>query len=74
MSVGPLQIILVVLLALVFFGRGRISEMMGDVGKGISSFKKGLADENEAIKPAPRIEAAPTTIEVEAEKTPDNKA
>jgi len=45
MSLGPWQIGLIVLLALVFFGRGRISEMMGDVGKGIKSFKKGLSEE-----------------------------
>jgi len=45
MSLGPWQIGLIVLLALVFFGRGRISEMMGDVGKGIKSFKKGLTEE-----------------------------
>ena len=32
MSLGPWQIALIVLLALIFFGRGRISEMMGDVG------------------------------------------
>jgi len=36
---------------LIFFGRGRISETMGDFGKGIRSFKKGLADED--ARPAP---------------------
>jgi sec-independent protein translocase protein TatA len=33
-------------LLLVFGGRGKISEMMGDVAKGIKSFKKGMAEEN----------------------------
>jgi len=36
--------IIVALVILVLFGRGKISEMMGDFGKGVSSFKKGLAD------------------------------
>ena len=37
-------------------GGGRFSSMMGDVAKGIKSFKKGMAEEDEA-KPASRIEA-----------------
>ena len=47
MSPGPWQIALIVVLLLVFFGRGKISEMMGDVGKGIKSFKKGISDSDE---------------------------
>ena len=40
-GIGIWQILIVALVVLVLFGRGRISEMMGDFGKGISSFKKG---------------------------------
>ena len=50
MSLGPWQIALIVLLLLVLFGRGRISDMMGDFGKGITSFKKGLKEGDEADK------------------------
>ena len=55
-SIGIWQILIVALVVLVLFGRGRISEMMGDFGKGVSSFKKGLNDDDgkEADKPAPR--------------------
>ena len=56
------QILIVAALVLILFGRGRISEMMGDVGKGIKSFKHGIADENEAATRTadqPRIEAKP---------------
>ena len=56
MNVGPLQLIIIALVVLVLFGRGRISEMMGDFGKGIKSFKQGMNDENEAAKPSARIE------------------
>ncbi|MEN8721717.1 MAG: twin-arginine translocase TatA/TatE family subunit [Alphaproteobacteria bacterium] len=45
MSIGPWQIILVVLIIVLLFGRGKISEVMGDFAKGIRSFKKGLADD-----------------------------
>lgn len=56
MNLGPWQLIIIALVVLVLFGRGRISEMMGDFGKGIKSFKQGMNDENEAAKPSARIE------------------
>ena len=37
--------IIVIALILVLFGRGKVSELMGDVAKGIKSFKKGIADD-----------------------------
>lgn len=46
MNVGPWQLIIIALVILVLFGRGRISEMMGDFGKGIKSFKQGMNDES----------------------------
>lgn len=45
-SIGPFQILIIALVILVLFGRGRISEMMGDFGKGVKSFRKGLNDED----------------------------
>lgn len=59
MNIGPFQILIIALVILVLFGRGRISEMMGDFGKGVKSFRKGLNDEEEkpsAPAPAQRIE------------------
>jgi sec-independent protein translocase protein TatA len=38
--------IVVGLIVMLLFGRGKISEMMGDVAKGIKAFKKGMADED----------------------------
>lgn len=43
---GWMQILLVVLLIVLLFGRGKISEFMGDLAKGIKSFKTGLSDED----------------------------
>ena len=42
---GFWQIAIVVVLVVLLFGRGKISSLMGDVAKGIRSFKKGLSDE-----------------------------
>ena len=39
---------LVIVVVLLLFGRGKISELMGDVAKGIKSFKKGMAEEETA--------------------------
>ncbi|MDC1129739.1 twin-arginine translocase TatA/TatE family subunit [Candidatus Pelagibacter sp.] len=43
MSIGIWQIAIVVILVVLLFGRGKISGLMGDVAKGIKSFKKGMA-------------------------------
>ena len=43
MSIGFWQIAVVVILVVLLFGRGKISSLMGDVAKGIKSFKKGMA-------------------------------
>ncbi len=40
--------IIVILLVMLLFGRGKVSELMGDVAKGIKSFKKGMADDEPA--------------------------
>ena len=52
MGVSFWQIAVVVVLVVLLFGRGKISSLMGDVAKGIKSFKKGMAsdvtDDNEA--------------------------
>ena len=43
MSIGFWQIAIVVILLFLLFGWGKISSLMGDVAKGIKSFKKGMA-------------------------------
>ena len=58
-SIGPFQILIIALVILVLFGRGRISEMMGDFGKGVKSFRKGLTEEEKSTSddaPSARIE------------------
>jgi sec-independent protein translocase protein TatA len=54
MGFSAQPILLLLIIALLLFGRGKISELMGDVAKGIKSFKKGMSEEDEPEKPAPR--------------------
>ena len=56
------HLIVLALVVLVLFGRGRVSDLMGDFGKGIKSFKEGMAEEttNHPVTPPPsQIAAAP---------------
>ena len=44
---------------LLLFGRGKVSELMGDVAKGIKSFKKGMAEDDDEVKPVDTVCARP---------------
>lgn len=50
MAPSWIQILIVVALLVLLFGRGKISDLMGDVAKGIKSFKKGIADEEQIVE------------------------
>ena len=54
--------IIVLVVVLLLFGRGKISDLMGDVAKGIKSFKKGLADD-----PAAEVAEEAKSLEQAAE-------
>jgi len=56
---GAKEILLLLLVVVLLFGRGKISELMGDVAKGIRSFKKGMTEDDEADAKA----GAPKTID-----------
>jgi sec-independent protein translocase protein TatA len=52
MQMGPWQLLLIAAVVLVLFGRGKVSSLMGEVGKGITAFKKGVKDGSEEIEKA----------------------
>ena len=52
MQVGPWQILIIAIVVLVLFGRGKISNLMGEVGKGITAFKKCVTDGTQEIEKA----------------------
>ena len=57
-------VILLVVVLVLFGGKGKVSDLMGDVAKGIKSFKKGLADD-----PADDVAEEVKTLETAAEET-----
>lgn len=61
------HILVVVALVVLLFGTGRVSTLMGDVAKGIKSFKKGLAEDDDEVTSKPE----PKTINATAETTND---
>ncbi|MFY9238947.1 MAG: twin-arginine translocase TatA/TatE family subunit [Roseovarius sp.] len=48
-NIGLPGILLIAVVVLVLFGRGKISSLMGEVGKGITSFKKGINDSSKEL-------------------------
>jgi sec-independent protein translocase protein TatA len=44
--------LVVIIIVLLLFGKGRISDMMGDLGKGLKSFKQGMAEDDKPSAPA----------------------
>ncbi len=75
MGLSVWQIAIIAVVILVLFGRGKISEMMGDFGKGISSFKKGMSEDvsdtpaSSARIEAPTADVAPTQPTAPAQPT-----
>lgn len=61
------------ILVLLLFGKGKFSGMMGDVAKGIKEFKKGMAEEDEAEKPNSQIEST-KPVPNETDKQSDKQA
>ena len=68
-NIGLPGILLIAIVVLVLFGRGKISSLMGEVGKGITSFKKGIKDgENEVTDASDTVEG---TVASETEQPKD---
>ena len=71
---GVFQLLVIALIVVVLFGRGRINDFMGDFGKGVKSFRKSIADDDEAARRAPvdGIGIEPAGAEaVEPQPSPD---
>ncbi|MEO6041483.1 MAG: twin-arginine translocase TatA/TatE family subunit [Croceibacterium sp.] len=69
--------IIVAAIVLLLFGRGRIADVMGDFGKGISSFKKGMAEAEKEPEPVRQIQAQappPAVDPVAPVRTPEEEA
>ena len=67
-NIGLPGLLLITVVILVMFGRGKISSLMGEVGKGITSFKKGVKEGNAEIEAAASETAVDVTPETEKDK------
>ena len=63
--------LVVIILVLLLFGRGRISDMMGDIGKGLKSFKQGMAEDESKPADQRRIDDRPIDVTPEPRRTAD---
>lgn len=50
MSLGVWELLLILAIVLVIFGAGKLPKVMGDLGKGVNSFKKGLNEKDDAAQ------------------------
>lgn len=69
-NIGPAGFIIIAVVVLVLFGRGKVSALMGEVGKGITSFKRGLKDGSEEIE-KPTSDGATTARDITPEREQD---
>ena len=67
-NIGLPGLLLIAVVVLVLFGRGKISSLMGEGGKGITSFKKGIAEGNKEIEDQAAAAAKDITPEAEKEE------
>ena len=67
-NIGLPGILLIAVVVLVLFGRGKISSLMGEVGKGITAFKKGVKESTEEIEQEASDVARDVTPEADKDK------
>ena len=67
-NIGLPGLLLIAIVVLVLFGRGKISSLMGEVGKGITAFKKGVDDGKKEIEEQAADVARDVTPEEEQDK------
>ncbi|MEM6891504.1 MAG: twin-arginine translocase TatA/TatE family subunit [Pseudomonadota bacterium] len=72
-NIGLPGLLLIAVVVLVLFGRGKISSLMGEVGKGITSFKKGIKDGENEIADAQAEEAKDITPQAADMKSENDK-
>ena len=68
MSIGPWQIILILVIVLIIFGAGKLPRVAGDLAKGIKNFKKGMNEDDTASSEPKEIKDAASANEAVNEK------
>ena len=65
-NIGPLGFLLIAVVVLVLFGRGKVSSLMGEVGKGITAFKRGVNEGQREVEDEKAVQARDVTPETAA--------
>jgi sec-independent protein translocase protein TatA len=71
MQMGPWQLLVIGIVVLVLFGRGKVSSLMGEFGKGITAFKKGVSDGTAEIDKEAADAARDVTPQADKDKDTD---
>lgn len=71
-NAGPWGLLLIAVVVLVLFGRGKIAGLMGEVGKGITAFKRGVKDSSEELEDKTDNAGAETARDVTPSRDRDN--
>ncbi|WP_375636516.1 MULTISPECIES: twin-arginine translocase TatA/TatE family subunit [unclassified Bartonella] len=66
---SPTHLIIILLIIFVLFGRGKISELMGDVAKGIKAFKKNMKEEDDGIEDKVEMATTSQIVDVESQQS-----
>jgi sec-independent protein translocase protein TatA len=69
-NIGLPGLLLIAVVVLVLFGRGKVSSLMGEVGKGITAFKKGVNDGTAEIDAAASRDVTPVATDPIAQPVP----
>ena len=67
-NIGLPGLLLIAVVVLVLFGRGKISSLMGEVGKGITAFKKGVNDSSKELEKTMNEDVKDITPEIDKDK------
>ncbi|MFQ8431949.1 twin-arginine translocase TatA/TatE family subunit [Amaricoccus sp. W119] len=67
-NIGPAGLLLIAVVVLVLFGRGKVAGLMGEVGKGITSFKRGMKEGSDELENDRKSAAADQARDITPEK------
>ncbi|TMV53452.1 Sec-independent protein translocase TatA [Thioclava sp. BHET1] len=72
-DIGLPGLLLIAVIVLVLFGRGKVSSLMGEVGKGITAFKRGVQDGSKEVEKTPEAPVAPPAAPRDVTPAPSEK-
>ncbi len=72
-TLGPLEVVILLVIVLIFFGPGKLPQVFGELGKGVKQFKQATSDATDAVNQQLQGDDTPAA-KPSAEKTPQTTA